>query len=103
GHAEALAEAASRVMTLSKLSKPSSSPPRNGFAVVAGGGRFFSGSRRVDGPARTMGKPNRKRHFRAIAQAILQALVFKHLKPTSPLREARSRTGSPEAVRDICR
>ncbi|WP_429021566.1 hypothetical protein [Bradyrhizobium sp. I1.14.4] len=29
---------------------PSPSLPRNGFAVVAGGGRFFSGSRRTDGP-----------------------------------------------------
>jgi hypothetical protein len=29
-----------------------------------------------------MGKPNRNRRFRAIAQAILQTLAFKHLKPT---------------------
>jgi hypothetical protein len=30
-------------------------------------------------PAKTMGKPNRKRRFRAMAQALLQALVFKTL------------------------
>lgn len=38
-------------------------------------------------PAKAAGKPNRYRRFRAIAQANLQALAFKHLKPTGPLRE----------------
>jgi hypothetical protein len=34
-----------------------------------------------------MGKPNRNRRFRAIAQAILQSVALKHSKPTSSLRK----------------
>jgi len=40
-------------------------------------------------PANTVGKPNRKRRFRAIAQARLQALAFKHSKPTQPSPRGR--------------
>jgi hypothetical protein len=51
-------------------------------------------------PAKTMGKPNRNRRFRAIAQAILQALAFKHLKPTQPSPRGRGHiTGSFKGVR----
>jgi len=46
-------------------------------------------------PAKTMGKPNRKRRFRAIAQAILQALAFKHLKPTQPSPRGRGHITGP--------
>jgi len=47
-----------------------------------------------------MGKPNRKLCFRAIAQAILQALAFKHSKPTRPFPQGRGHiTGAFEGVR----
>jgi hypothetical protein len=52
-----------------------------------------------------MGKPNRERRFRTIAQALLQALAFKHLPSNtqtqpSPLREgAVTSRGSPEGIR----
>jgi hypothetical protein len=49
-------------------------------------------------------KPNRKLCFRAIAQAILQALAFKHSNPTQPSSRGRGHiTGSPVGVRNNCR
>jgi hypothetical protein len=50
-----------------------------------------------------MGKPNRNRRSRAMAQALLQALAFKHLNPTRPSPRGRGHTTGPfEGVRNNC-
>jgi hypothetical protein len=49
--------------------------------------------------AKAANEPNRKRHFRAIARPNLQALAFKHLKPSQSFPRGRGHIiGPPEGV-----